>query len=238
MTKRDLSLSPRRENIRAIKEPVLPKQFSVEEILEHFNTSIGAIKNQYLIADELMKNNNINGCKIIWRSQVVFAEGLLDFFIHEISKYCVFQMFIGEREKTKKYHNLDISMSILEKALNCPDSKEWFFKYLNNRFSRDVFLSYESMKNQLNLIGIPFTSVMEKVFPDDNQEDALKKGKYIVNMLFDRRNTIVHQDDRSHETAEQNDISKEFVEDYINKIEKIVNTIYELNKNKVITDVQ
>lgn len=47
-------------------------------------------------------------------------------------------------------------------------------------------------------------------------------------MLFQRRNEIAHQNDRSHASAEQTDITKEFVEDYISKIEAIVNAIQEI----------
>ncbi|MBR1604347.1 MAG: hypothetical protein IJ667_13035 [Synergistaceae bacterium] len=47
-------------------------------------------------------------------------------------------------------------------------------------------------------------------------------------LKFHRRNVIAHQNDRSHASAEQNDITKEFVSDYISKIEKIVNSIHEI----------
>ena len=52
--------------------------------------------------------------------------------------------------------------------------------------------------------------------------------------LFQRRNDIAHQNDRSHASAEQTDITKEFVEDYIGKIEKIVNAIQEIAVQKDI----
>lgn len=43
---------------------------------------------------------------------------------------------------------------------------------------------------------------------------------------------IAHQNDRDHATAIQNNISKEFVEDYIQKIENIVNGIHTIIKEK------
>ena len=88
-----------------------------------------------------------------------------------------------------------------------------------------MFLSCESMRDQLNLIGIPFNKVMEKAFPSENEQEAIKTGKETIAMLFQRRNEIAHQNDRSHASAEQTDITKEFVEDYISKIESIVNAI-------------
>ena len=118
-----------------------------------------------------------------------------------------------------------VPMGRVEEAISAVESKEWFFSYLNNRFSRDVFISYESMHDQLNLIGIPFNSVMVKAFPAQNEELSRKAGKRTVEELFKRRNEIAHQNDRDHASAIQNDITRDFVNDYILKIEAIVNAI-------------
>lgn len=165
---------------------------------------------------------------MVWRSQVVLAEGLLDFYIHEISKYCLVRMFSGTWPKTEKYKFFQIPMEKVESAIAALESNDWFFEYLNKRFSRDVFLSCESMRDQLNLIGIPFNKVMEKAFPRGNEQDSIRIGKETIAMLFQRRNEIAHQNDRSHASAEQTDITKDFVEDYISKIESIVNAIQEI----------
>lgn len=116
-------------------------------------------------------------------------------------------------------------MEKVENAITASESNDWLFDYLNKRFSRDVFLSCESMRDQLNLIGIPFNKAMEKAFPRENEQEAIRIGKETIAMLFQRRNEIAHQNDRSHASAEQTDITKEFVEDYILKIETIVNAI-------------
>lgn len=54
-----------------------------------------SVKAQYAVADSLAADGDLSGCKTIWRSQVVLAEGLMDFYIHEMSKYCLFRMFTG-----------------------------------------------------------------------------------------------------------------------------------------------
>ena len=230
--KRDLSLSPRKENQRDAQPIVPPVQFSLIEIKTHFVESLESIKAQYEVADLLAANGNEVGCKTIWRSQVVLAEGLMDFYIHEMSKYCLFKMFTGEWDKSEKYETFMVPMGKVEKAISAIESKDWFFAYLNERFSRDVFISKESMKDQLNLIGIGFTPVMVKAFPRDKEETSRKEGAQIVADLFHRRNVIAHQNDRSHASAKQNDITKEFVADYILKIETIVNSIHELALEK------
>ena len=102
MEKRDLSLTPRKEGLRDAKPAVIPTQFSLNEIKQHFEDSLDAITKQYKVADSLNDNGDTDGCKMIWRSQVVLAEGLLDFYIHEMSKYCLFRMFTGAWEAYAK----------------------------------------------------------------------------------------------------------------------------------------
>ena len=225
--RRDLSLSPRVEEKRELKVIELPIQFSLKEIKEHFEESFHEVKAQYTVADLLNKNGNENDGKTIWRSQVVLAEGLLDFFIHEMSKFCLFKMFTGQWTKSEKYYRFMVPMSKVEDAINTVNSKDWFFEYLNDRFSRDVFLSHESMKDQLNLIGIDFSKTMERAFSKESK-DPVKYGKQVVIDLFQRRNDIAHQNDRSHASAKKQDITKEFVEKYITNIELIVNAIYDI----------
>jgi hypothetical protein len=225
--RRDLSLSPRVEEKRELKVIELPIQFSLKEIKEHFEESFNEVKAQYTVADLLNKNGNENDGKTIWRSQVVLAEGLLDFFIHEMSKFCLFKMFTGQWTKSEKYYRFMVPMSKVEDAINTVNSKDWFFEYLNDRFSRDVFLSHESMKDQLNLIGIDFSKTMERAFSKESK-DPVKYGKQVVIDLFQRRNDIAHQNDRSHASAKKQDITKEFVEKYITNIELIVNAIYDI----------
>lgn len=225
--RRDLSLSPRVEEKRELKVIELPIQFSLKEIKEHFEESLNEVKAQYTVADLLNKNGNENDGKTIWRSQVVLAEGLLDFFIHEMSKFCLFKMFTGQWTKSEKYYRFMVPMSKVEDAINTVNSKDWFFEYLNDRFSRDVFLSHESMKDQLNLIGIDFSKTIERAFSKESK-DPIKYGKKVVIDLFQRRNDIAHQNDRSHASAKKQDITKEFVEKYITNIELIVNAIYDI----------
>lgn len=205
--RRDLSLSPRVEEKRELKVIELPIQFSLKEIKEHFEESFNEVKAQYTVADLLNKNGNENDGKTIWRSQVVLAEGLLDFFIHEMSKFCLFKMFTGQWTKSEKYYRFMVPMSKVEDAINTVNSKDWFFEYLNDRFSRDVFLSHESMKDQLNLIRIDFSKTMERAFSKESK-DPVKYGKQVVIDLFQRRNDIAHQNDRSHASAKNRILQK------------------------------
>ena len=231
MGKRDLSLTPRNEETRE-RIIVSPVHFPLTDIKQHFDESMQSVKEQFTVADNLLSEGNAEGCRIIWRSQIVFAESLLDFYIHEMSKYCLFRMFTGEWQKSEKYKKLEVKMSKVEEALSAKESDEWFFEYLNERFTKDVFLSGDSMRDQLNLIGISFGEAMHRAFHKDTVNASDKYGYRLVKQLFDRRNKIAHQNDRDHSSAAQTNITKEFVEQYISDIEAIVNAINDIAKEK------
>lgn len=224
--KKDLHLRPRFEGTRdAISVPTM---FDLAEIKAHFDDSLTSIEKQYLVYDSLIENGKTSEGDNILRSIFVFAEGILDFYLHEISKYCLYEMFVGNWNRSQKYSNLKVPILQVEDALNTPESKEWFFGFVNNFLSDKVLLSAEAMRDQLNLIGIPFQEVMCALFPNCKQQDAINNGKLMIQALFARRNKIVHQDDRSHESAEKDNISKDFVENSLQQIKSIVNTIHNL----------
>ena len=224
MERRNLELSARVEDVR---DP-LPSRvvhFDLVQIKSHFDESLLSIKKQFDIADELLANGKAEEAKTIWRSQIVFVEGILDFYIHEISKYALYKMFTGNWPPSDQYKSLRIPMKEVESALQSGESKEWFFDFLNSLFARDVFLSAESMKDQLNLVGIGFGPVMCKAFPKRTANESHRYGRSVVNALFTRRNEIAHQIDRNHASAVQNNIDKTFVEEKLQEVESIVSAI-------------
>lgn len=229
---RNLSLSTRREFTREARIIEPPIQFTLVEIKKHFTDSLMSIEKQFVVADSLFDNKDVEGGKTVLRSIVVFTEGLLDFYIHEISKYCLFRMFTGQWKKSEKYSSFMVPMEKVEKVIEAIESKNWFFSYMNERFSRDVYLSKESMKDQLNLIGVGFKDVMIKAFPRRTENDSIRDGSNIVTELFKRRNEIVHQNDMSHALAIQNDINKDYVKQYISWVNFLVESIQEIVTKK------
>lgn len=233
MAERNLSLKPRVEAVREEKVIPVPIHFEPNEIYRHFEDSLNEIKQQYGIAQELINTGEEKSGKLLLRAQLALTEGLLDFYIHEISKFCLFQMFANQWDKTQKYGSILVPVIKVESAINSTDSKDWFFEFLNEKMSREVFLSVECMRDQLNLIGVGFVNMCVKAFPGKSQDESNKKGSAVVKELFERRNEIVHQNDRSHATAEQRDISIEYIECYIQNVESIVNAINEIVLDKI-----
>lgn len=233
MSERDLSLRPRIEDARdkVIIEPVI--QFSLAEIKQRFDKTISDIECQFDLADSLIEEGKIDSGKEVYRSQIVFLESALDFYIHEISKFGVISIFTDRWSKTERYNNFKIPMNVFEKGFKNPESTSWLAEYLNNKFSLEVYLSVESMKDQLNMLGLCFGSVINEAFPaPSNPNEPHREGKTIIKELFERRNQIAHQSDRKHATAERNDISKEYVQTCMSDVKKLVSTIHNVAVNR------
>ena len=226
MSNRDLSLAARVEAVREQHDVAPVIEFDLIDIKERFDKNIESIRGQFNVADKLFSEGNVEECENIWRSQIVFLESALDFYIHEISKYGMINIFKKNWAKTEKYNNYLIPMKYVEDGIRNPQSQTWFLNYLNDRISTEVYLSANSMKDQLNLLGINFGPVMSRAFPKPNGDEAsINEGKKVIKELFERRNQIAHQADRHHNDATRNDITKEYVEQCIANVISIVDSI-------------
>ena len=228
MEERNLDLVPRKEGTREKVTPVMIK-FQLDEIKRHFDENVQYIRAQFKIADEMLQLGKEDDAKTIWRSQIVFVESAFDFYLHEITKYGLSEMFTGGWEKTEKYYNLSVKMSIVDKALNAREDTEWFIEFVNDFYKEKTLVSYESVKDQMNLLGLNVQDVADGVFYERGSDVKTKeKLKNSLEGLYHRRNIIAHQSGRRHSDAQLEEISKELVESHLEDVEKVVQKIHEL----------
>lgn len=222
------ALSPRIENVRDVNIVNVPVQFELCEIKNHFDESLNAITYQFNVVNDLLSDNKVTEAKNILRSQIVFLEGILDFYLHEMTKYGLYKIFIGEWKKTDKYKKLLVPMFEVDRVVNQPESKEWFFNYINDVYATVVMQDWEVIRDQLNLIGIQWKDVCKSIYPDMDESHSIDEEKKVLMTLYKRRNEIAHQNDRNHVNAEQNDISREYVEQQINEVKHFVEVIHNM----------
>lgn len=227
---RNLELTPRIEeqrNKNEVKFRVV--EFDLNEIKSHFDENILNIENNFEIVNKMISIDEIEKSKNIMRSQIVFLESAFDFYLHELSKCGIVKIFNGNWPKTERYNNLKVEMKFIDDAIKNPESYEWLLDYINEKIKREVYISLESMKDQLNLLGIKFEDVINIAFNNKfTPEGNPLNGKQIIQELFIRRNEIAHQSDRNHFNAEQNDITKEYVSNCIENIKSIVSVIHDI----------
>ena len=232
MEERNLDLAPRQEEVREKISPVIVK-FPLNEIAEHFGENLQYIRSQFTIADELFQNGRVEEAENIWSSQIVFLESAFDFYLHELTKFGLSEMFIGNWDKTKKYNNLSVRMSIVDKALNAREDSGWFLEFVNEFYKEITLVSYKSVKDQMNLLGLNLQEVADAVFYErDSSIKTRDKLRTALEVLYFRRNMIAHQSGRRHSDAQREKITKDMVEKSIEDMEKIVGEIHKLAKQK------
>lgn len=210
---REINLDLGRAEGTRRSQPVI--KFELNEILQHFNENIEAINAQFLVADELVLEGKLEDGKNIWRSQIVFLESAFDFYMHEITKYGLGKIFDGDWKATEKYKNIKVKMEIVEEALKDTKNTNWFSEFVNRFYISVTMVSFDSVKQQMNLLGIKIQEVANGAFWEpDSTEKTRDKLKRRLKELFERRNLIAHQSDREHTNAKKKDISKEIVKDW------------------------
>lgn len=232
MDERNLDLMPRIEDARD-KFHTEVIRFELDQILQHFAETIQTINAQFDVADELVESGKIIEGENIWRAQIIFLTSALDFYMHELTKYGLCEIYDENWERTDKYENLQVNMKVIEVALKSGEDIDWFLEYINNYYCAITMVSYKSVKDQLNILGINLASVADGAFYQrgrtENTKDKLKRR---LNELFGRRNIIAHQSDRAHTDAQVYIITKEIVQNFICDIEKIVRAIDAEARNK------
>lgn len=229
---KDFSYDSRKENTRSIdSHPVI--SFELSEIKEHFSDTLSAINRRYRTANYYRLIGCDRDANYIWQSQIVFLESAFDFFMHEMTKYGLCKIFDGCWHETEKYRHIMVDLETTTKALSNPEDVKWFLEYINQYYRKDTFTSYESVKDQLNLLGLNMQAVADTAFYQrEATEKTIDKMKRRLNELYSRRNIIAHQSNRWHEDAVEHSIDETIVRNFVDDIKKIVDAICDECKNK------
>ena len=232
MEERNLDLATRNEDTRD-KFHTRVIRFELDQIRQHFAETVQAINAQFDVADELLKSGKEIEGENIWRAQIIFLASAFDFYMHELTKYGLCEIYNENWERTNKYENLQVNMKVIEVALKSGEDIDWFLEFINGYYRTITMVSYESVRDQLNLLGIKLAHVADGAFfqrgGTDNTKNKLRRR---LNELFGRRNIIAHQSDRAHTDAQVHGITKEIVQNFIEDIEKIVSSIDAEARNK------
>ncbi len=179
--------------------------FNLIEIYEHFLSDLNEIDKLTAVSDSLIGTGNFDAAKNILRSQIVFLESILDFYIHELTKYALVEIFKGNWIKTNPYKAMSVPMQTLEVGLSEIKNSYWFVEYINERFSHVTFLDNTVIAQQFSLLGLNFKDICKTASLE------LPRCNKNLKLIFERRNKIAHQSDRSYASAKKNDISSDFV---------------------------
>ena len=214
-----------RNNRKKDRVQKIPKalSFSHEEIKNHFKENIKHIEDSL----NILENNNLNkeNKENILRSQIMFLDSALDFYVHEITKYGMKKMFDGQWERNDKYLDFKINLDALH-TISELNEKEFFNDIINKSISAETFMEFNSIKKQINMIGLDINVIAKSIFyKKGDSTSPINKMKEFLNKLYYRRNRIAHQSDRDPLTSVRSDIDMEFVRYNIGIVVRIVSSI-------------
>lgn len=223
-----IDISPRKENTRDL---IIPDMHitRLDEMYDQFICNINAIKEKFEIADRLHMSGELKAEKDIYRSQIVFIESALDYYLHCLGIYATEQMYQSNWDKTDGYKDLRVPIGKVMFAIMHPENTDWLEETIIAYHASKTYMSPKEIKGQLTfVVGKGFYKrVADKMYYDiysrENTEDKLTAN---LQKIFDRRNRVVHQADREHLTGKEYDVSHEEAELFIGVIEEFVNCIH------------
>ncbi len=116
MGKRNFDLMSRNENTREkVQRKVV--RFEIRQIRQHFEESLCAIHAQFTVADDLWHSGKKEEAENIWRAQIIFLASAFDFYMHELTKYGLCEIYEERWNRTEKYENIQLRMKDIEEAL-------------------------------------------------------------------------------------------------------------------------
>lgn len=189
--------------------------FDLQPILDRFNSNITDIRSHFQTADDLLalQSPKQTAAEDIWRSQIVFLDSALDFYIHEIVKYGIIKMFNREWAESTDYKKMKVHLRFAVDLAQNPSSASKLLEEIDEMNKYPCFMGAKKLKEQLDFIAVNY-----------NLRNSDKK---LLNNLYNRRNQIAHQTDRIPGQQQKQPITKKYVEDFINKIENfVVNTLH------------
>ena len=210
-------LNKRKEDCRLPSQPVV-KKFNISEIKQHFFDSIKKVEDLTVIYKKINDES-------ILRAQIVFLDSAFDFFMHEITKFCLSEMFEQNWERTS--NNLKINLNQLHKILDEENRNEIFLECINSMYRSVSIISYESIQQQFNLLGLDCKTISYKSFKKDNKNQSKEALRKFFDCLYSKRNCIAHQSSRSHLDATIKSFSPEFLSEAIATTKKVVTVIVE-----------
>lgn len=201
---------------------------------KHFDENINRVNNLGVIHTSITVQNN-NGMDIsdILRTQYVMLVSALDYFIHEIVRIGILEIYNGKRKITKEFKTFIFEIDkdvLLNKAIMKNLDNEWLnyqiivkngYKSFQqaDKIEEALSLLIDIEKNNKDVIWKNIANRMNMIY----QEKNVKKQ---LNLIIERRNQIAHEADIEPTYKTKRNISQNDVNDSIRFINLLVDGIY------------
>lgn len=161
----------------------------------------------------------------VLRAQIVFVVSAFDYFIHEIIRHSILQLFFKSYTSSVIFKNINIPLNTVKEILhNEEDQYELLNQEIYRLNSYKSFQSPENISQALSVIGIKDIWPTIGSYMDVDKETAKKKLRLIVQ----KRNCIAHQSDMDTIFNQKNPISTANTEESTIFIIQLSNVIFEI----------
>ena len=191
-------------------------QFRINiDYVRHLGTIYKALRSQTTVALDLSD---------ILRAQLVMAVSVLDYYIHEIVRLGMLEIYHGHRIQTEAFSRFQIVLSGALQCISNPTSDDWLEDQIRNRHSFQSFQQPDKIADAIRLISdVELWKEVAKHL-GKTSDDVKQQLTLIVN----RRNQIAHEADIDPSFGTRWPIDEILVNESVGFIEQLAETIYKV----------
>lgn len=215
--------SSRTTGTRSIQKAKIKETSNEKSIISDFNNSLCSINERIKIYLKIDKSDKKLKEDML-RSEIVMLISAVDFYIHEIVKEGIIQIFNKERSATKEYRYFTITLNDAANAIKNKESLNWLRSAIDKSNKYSTFQKFEKIKEAISIIKNEVVNIFVKIATDmnTNYEDLKKDLDYVIK----RRNEIAHQCDTDPSSRKRNKINYGDVKKYIELFDKFINKLH------------
>ena len=160
--------------------------------ISQFKQNIDRVRNIHAIYNILnIKTTEVIDVSDVLRAELVLVVSAFDYYVHEIVRQGMLEVFQGKRVETPSFRKFTVSLECLREAISNPSTFDWLENEIIIRNSWKSFQQAEKVAEAIRLISDINLWVEIANKSGKNPNDL----KSTLNLIVDRRNKIAHEAD-------------------------------------------
>ena len=196
----------------------------MRKAIDQFRANLVRVRDLGHIADALdSQTTQALDLSDILRAELVLAVSALDHFVHEVARLGMLEAYRGEREKTRRFLEFQVSAESALRGIAESSSEKWLNDEIRIRNGHRTFQSPDRIAEALRLVSdVPIWGEVARRMGISPQE-----ARERLSLIVDRRNSIAHEADVNPSPYEGLlPIDRQMTADAIEFIERVGEHIY------------
>jgi len=199
----------------------------MHSVIEQFRLNISRVRD--LVAVYSILENQTAGRLMfsdILRAAFVLAVSALDYYVHEVVKIGMLEIYRGQRPETSAFSRFQVSLSSLRKALNEAASNDYLLENeIRQRHSYQSFQRPDKIADAIRLISDKQLWKEVSVKMDIPVQDIKEQ----LSLIIERRDQIAHEADIDPTCPDTRcPINQVFVSEKVDFLEQVVESIHKV----------